>query len=527
VGERLAPVNAAGVSSPVSGARAAVLRLADVVTSRPLVLLGALFAAAFLLRLVEVAGAPLDFHAMRQYRGLIIARDLFFDASPVIPDWQRQVAEASRAHQGTLEPPIMELLVATGYRLLGSEQLWLPRVLSSLIWLLGGGFLYAIVRRIGGGIAALFAAGFYLLLPFAVAASRSFQPDPLMVALTLASLWATLRYQSVPSGGRLAVAAALSGLAVLVLPRTVFVLAAVFAGLALVRGGARRGLVHPHTAIFGLVLLAPALASYGLAAATGGWRADVAQATIVPQLWLSSLYWRGWLEQIDATVGLLPFFGALVGTLLYREATARAFAVGLWIGYAAFCLVFNYAIAVHDYYHLQLVPIVAIGLAPLASLFLGQLGVLDAPARIAAFGVLAMAILLVVAFDRARIANPGWVEQVATKEEIGAVVGHSPRTVFLSGDYGLSLEYHGFVAGEPWPLASDLEWERLAGAPAPAAADRFAEAYAPASPEFFIVEDLDQLALQQDLADLLEGTYPVLVSGGGYVVYDLRAEAGR
>ena len=113
-----------------------------------------------------------------------------------LDDDEKRALQAQRAllkgiledKQGILEPPIMEFAVATGYRVLGGERLWLPRLFSTIFWLTGGGFLYLIGKRVADGDAALFGTAFYLFLPFATVASRSFQPDPLMVMLMLASV---------------------------------------------------------------------------------------------------------------------------------------------------------------------------------------------------------------------------------------------------------------------------------------------------------------------------------------------------
>src|SRR5678815_2611230 len=94
-----------------------------------------LFLAAFGIRMLYANEPPLNFHATRQYRSLIIARGYYFDSAAGIPEWQKQVAHYSQQKQGTLEPPILEFLVSLGYHVLGGEQLWLPRLLSSLFWL--------------------------------------------------------------------------------------------------------------------------------------------------------------------------------------------------------------------------------------------------------------------------------------------------------------------------------------------------------------------------------------------------------
>jgi len=135
--------------------------------SKPLVVLGFLFIAALGIRLYHLNEPPLNFHATRQYRSLIVAREYYFDGSTSVPEWEKEVAHLSRQKQGILEPPILEFLVSIGYRILGAERLWLPSLLSSLFWLVGGGFLYLIGKRITDADAALFATAFYLFLPFA------------------------------------------------------------------------------------------------------------------------------------------------------------------------------------------------------------------------------------------------------------------------------------------------------------------------------------------------------------------------
>jgi uncharacterized membrane protein len=203
-------------------------------------ILGFLSVAALGIRLYHSTDPPLDFHATRQYRSLIIARGFYFDHLASIPEWKKQVAHCSQKKQGILEPPIMEFVVATGYRVLGGERLWLPRLFSTIFWLTGGGFLYLIGKRVADGEAALFGTAFYLFLPFATVASRSFQPDPLMVMLMLASVWAILRYDDAPSKARLAGAAVLSSLAFVIKPGSVFVIIAAFLALAICRQGIRR-----------------------------------------------------------------------------------------------------------------------------------------------------------------------------------------------------------------------------------------------------------------------------------------------
>jgi hypothetical protein len=491
-------------------------------------LLALLFLGAFALRLYHIDQPPFDFHAARQYRSLIIARGIYYDAVANVPAWQREVAEASRLRQGVLEPPLMESLAAAGYAIAGSEQTWIPRVLSSLFWLMGGAFLYRIGATLIDRRTALLALTFYLFLPFSVVASRSFQPDPAMVALILLSLWATLRHHLHPTPGRLAAAIACAALAMIWQPKAIPVVVAVVIVLAVQRRGPRNlAWLREAAALLGPAAV-PAVIVYGSLALSGAFRTDIAQGIFRPDLWASPFLWRGWLLTIDQAVGWLPFFGGLLGLSLFPRGTPRALLLGLWFGYAAFGLAFDYSVAVDDYYHLQLVPIIALSAAPIVALSLERAeGIApELPWRALRGVVVAAAVVLAVIVARVRTENPGWEHAVAIREAIGAAVGHSTHTIFLAGDYGGTLEYHGLLAGRPWPLQSDLEFEALTDRSPIDARSRFDRDFAAERPEYFIVLDLDQLAAQPDLMTFLDGGFEPLVETEDYRIYDLRLPRG-
>jgi len=485
-------------------------------------ILGFLFLAALGIRLYRSTDPPLDFHATRQYRSLIIARGFYFDHLASIPEWKKQVAHCSQKKQGILEPPIMEFVVASGYRVLGGERLWLPRLFSTIFWLTGGGFLYLIGKRVADGEAALFGTAFYLFLPFATVASRSFQPDPLMVMLMLASVWAILRYDDAPSKARLAGAAVLSSLAFVIKPGSVFVIIAAFLALAICRQGIRRAVWSRAFGVFVAVTLVPTFLIYGYGIVSGAFLVNEARKTVLPQLWVSSFFWRGWLMQIGTTVGFVCFIGALLGTFAFRRGMPRALITALWVGYVAFGLALNYNLATHDYYQLQLVPIVGLSLGPIVALVMHRLYELQ-PARhwrLAIWGVWCLALLLSLADARARLVNASVERKVAIQQEIGEQVRHSPKTIFLSGDYGVPLEYHGLLCGTSWPIGWDLEWERLAGKPELGAQERFDRRYAKDAPQYFIVEDVREFAKQPDLGRFLS-QFPIVAQDSDYVIFTL------
>jgi 4-amino-4-deoxy-L-arabinose transferase-like glycosyltransferase len=492
-------------------------------TYRRLLILGVLFAAALGIRLYHINEPPLRFHATRQYRSLLIARSYYLDSQSSVPRWMKQIADISRQRQGMLEPPILPFLVSLGYRLVGGEHFWIPQFLSSMFWLIGGGFLYLIACRLTDGAAALFATAFYLLLPFAVVASRSFQPDPLMIMLLLASILAVLHYHESPSSLRLGAAAITAAGAFLIKPVCLFTILGAFVAPAIARQGVWRGLVSRDTLCFTSVMLLPTLGIYLYGLWTGRFLVGEAEKTLLPELWASRFFWRSWLTNIEITVGWGSFLGGLLGTLLLRQGLPFALLIGLWTGYAIFGLVFNYNLATHDYYQLQLIPIVALSLGQVATLVLRELrerqpGLVG---RLPVGAILLLALYLALAVARGKLDTSGAAQEVRRKEEIGNRVDHSSRTIFLSADYGVPLEYHGLLSGFAWPIASDLEWEQLAGQRGLDAGERFEEWFAKYSPEYFIVEDLQEFEHQTDLKRFLTSRFPIIAQSPDYLIFGL------
>jgi 4-amino-4-deoxy-L-arabinose transferase-like glycosyltransferase len=484
-------------------------------------LLLAIFIAALGVRLYHVQDPPLDFQATRQYRSLLLAREYYFETGDFAPAWKRDVAEVSAQRQGLLEPPLLEHVVAVAYRVTGGESIWLPRTLSAIFWLVGGVCLYPIARRLAGPDAAMLSLVFYLLLPFAVIASTSFQPDPLMIMLILSALLAMVRYDEQPTRRRFCIAAGLSASAFLVKPISLFLLVSPFLALSIAHSGVR-AFVRLPTILFVLVTVLPTLGVYAYGVLSGAFLIKEAEKTLLPQLILSDFFWRQWLTYVSAVVSLPVLVAAVFGSALLKRTTSKAFMLGLWIGYALFCLVVNYNLATHDYYQLQLIPVCALGLAPLAAL---GLNVVDSP-RLRwiprGLPVAVLAVLIAAALARSAMRPRASDHEAVIAQQIGDLVQHSTRTVYLAADYGVPLEYHGQLAGAAWPIASDLEWERLAGVPQPNAEQRFDMWFAPDAPEYFIVLDLSELDNQPDLKQFLMDDFRLIAQTPDYWVFDLR-----
>lgn len=196
-------------------------------------LLVLLFGAALAVRLYGITDPPLDFHPTKQYRSALTTRAYYFEQQPAVAEWQREVARDNLRRIGVIVPTPQERAIAHVYQLMGGERLWLGRVLSATGWLIGGLFLFALARRIASFEGALLGTAFYLLLPFSVIASRSFQPDPLMVMAMVAALFLGVRYQEEGGAVRFGLAAAAAAVAVFIKPISIFLVVAGFVGASL------------------------------------------------------------------------------------------------------------------------------------------------------------------------------------------------------------------------------------------------------------------------------------------------------
>src|SRR3990172_3137230 len=157
------------------------------------IILAVLLLLGFGLRMLDLTDPPLDFHPTRQFRGAVVARSIYYQLSPSGDPYIQQQAVSLRNSVSDLEPPILESIVALACLVSGGETLWVARILTSLFWVLAAIPLYALARRFTAPAAALLCVAYYLFLPFGVLASRSFQPDPLMVAWLVLSLFAAYR----------------------------------------------------------------------------------------------------------------------------------------------------------------------------------------------------------------------------------------------------------------------------------------------------------------------------------------------
>lgn len=141
-----------------------------------------LLALGGVLRLLDITDPPLDFQPSRQLRNSLVARDIYYSLLPTATDEEKTLTKQFASSVGQYEPPIIESIVAVSYFIAGGETIVVARIWETFFWLLAGVALFDLMRRASSPWAALIGLAYYLILPFSVQASRSFQPDPLMTS---------------------------------------------------------------------------------------------------------------------------------------------------------------------------------------------------------------------------------------------------------------------------------------------------------------------------------------------------------
>jgi hypothetical protein len=492
-----------------------------------------IFALGIAIRLNDLTDLPLDFHSTRQLLSALKARGMYYETRTDVPPEERSFAIQQWKFRASVEPEFFERIVAWTYRFTG-EQLWVPRVYSSAFWLIGGWFLYLLARRLVSEDGAIAAMAIYLFLPYAVIASRSFQPDPLMVMFIILFWWAVYEWST--SGGRVAASEAsgvsrpqswlfailaglFGGLAIFIkFPAAFFVIGGGL-GAVLSRGSVKEALKNPQVYVMALLGILPGAAYFVYGVFIAGYLGQQFSGRFIPSLFLSPSYYIGWLNMLNLVAGGLVLMLALFGLFFFDKEKLR-FMLGLWAGYFVFGLYFNYHISTHDYYSLPLIPILALSLAPLADFLLSKLAQLTSTKilRFVSVFILLFGVIASLWNVRNQMNAVDYRPEALMWQEISRVTD-GYNLAGLTQDYGSRLAYWGWRNITAWPSYGDLRYhEDLRGAQNDFDA-QFTDLAA--KKDLFLVTDFNDLNRQPFLKTKLAG-YPIFAQGDGYVIYELK-----
>ena len=475
-----------------------------------------MFLLATLVRLdsISAPGHLLD----REYTSAIFARAYYFANNNEIEDWRREIAVIAKNQQPVLEPPLLDFMVSLIYRIAGREELSFARYLTNALWLTGGIFMFLISRKLLSTDEALVATAYYLFVPMGIIISRSFQPDSLMMMLFLISLHLIVLYFEAPSAKRLLAAAGLAGITLLLRPLVIFAIFCAFLAFSIHRNQNWKKNFDLSFITFSVVSLLPSVLYYGYGIIFAGFMRWKVSTSFMPYLLVKKDFWLGWFNNVISVAEFMPLFLAIFGFFLLRNRKVQYLALGLALSFLVFSVAFTYHIHTHPYYHIQLFPIVGLCLAPVIVSVVQSLK--QATGKFWWMPVVG-AFLFAAYVGYREVRNSLYqtrLEDPAVAREIGEIVRHSSRAVYVAFYYGIPLEYYGEFGGAPWPVRIEDEFYRRPGEAELTVQERIDGLGF--IPEYYVITHFDLYNRKhQDLGTYLENHCSVLAETDAYLIY--------
>jgi len=475
------------------------------------------------IRFYDLTDPPLDFHATRQLRAALMARGFYhqwFD-DPRVEDWQREMAVEQLTGSEIIEPPIFEMAMALVYKIVGMEQPWIARIFASIFWLIGGLALFLLARNMTSVDGAVIALAFYIFLPFGVVASRSFQPDPLMVMWIVVAWWTFYRWHQSPTWKHAIFAGLSAGMAILTKNVAIFMLLPSIAATLLVGRGLKDTLKDSQAWAIAVLAALPTVlyTLYGL------WMLELGaqfEGRFFPELLTDPAHYAKWLNEVLKIMSFPTLLGGLLGMFIFRKPIQRAFVIGLWSGYAFYGLLFPYHFLTHSYYHLPLIPIVGLSLASVSDPIFERIVNLKLSnvSYLMIYGVLTFGVVFQIWNARIELFED-FRHEPAYWQMIGDIVKHDTEVVSLSQDYSNRVSYYGWINPLNWPGVAHFNYRELRGGK-PVEFDEWFAEYTQGK-DFFLVTRIKELNRQPELEEALYNGYEIYAEGEGYIVFDLKS----
>jgi hypothetical protein len=212
-------------------------------------------------------------------------------------------------------------------------------------------------------------------------------------------------------------------------------------------------------------------------------------------------------------------FLSLIGAFIAKP-TARSLMFGFWVGYAIYGLAFPHHITTHDYYHLPLVPIVALSLAPIGQMLLSKLAQQAKIWQFAFLGVTIIGIAYPLWMARSVLVGQNFYHEPDYWQEIGDVLPDDGAVIALTQDYGHRLMYYAWEKVSLWPNKAQQNLSELRGSRERDFQNEFEKRIE--GKRYFLITSPSQLDAQPLLKRTLQDNYSVYIEGEGYIIYDLR-----
>lgn len=481
-------------------------------------LLIAIFALGLAIRLYDLTDAPLDFHSTRQLHSALMARGMYYSITPDadIPDWQRETSITQWKMEGMVEPPILEWLVALTYRLAGGAYIWIARLYAILFWMLAAVGVWLLARETVGEEGALVGVTFFLIYPYGVYASRSFQPETLLVMLLIYSAWSALRWEKQQDWKWAIIAGTLAGLSILIKAVAVFFIAGIWLGGLFSHLKFNQLLKNRQIWIIGILCFLPYIIFLRYASLSADGYAGQFNLRFFPQMWTQVSFYLSWLGTLRLSISLEWLLVGLVGILIMNVKTPRWMLMGVLIGYLLLGFTLPYHISSHDYYNLPLYLIISIGLAVIAQNLIAA-----HPDRLIKVSFIFLIILGVSAYGYEAyrtLKRTNYASEIVFWEQLSEQLGRSAKVVALCEDYGYRLAYWGWNSPVNWMNTEDIRIRLAAGQ-----TFDFGNYFKSSTQgkDYFLITLKDEYEKQADLKHYLSSNFIIKQETDRYLIYDL------
>ena len=501
-----------------------------------------IFSLAIFLRIYDITDEPICCNPVRQLQGAVISRGIYYEIFPIEDDITVNRAISMKNSMAEHEPRFLQNIVAFTYVIAGKEIPWVAGLYNNLFWMVGGIALFALARRIAitsnpidensstayltASFSGLLALLYYMVLPFSVITSRSFQPDPGMVMWLILASYALFRFMQEETWIWAILTGLLSGIAILVKVVALGPIAsAIIAAILFLYGpktikGIPSALVRilrqPKLWIMGLLMVAPPILFYVSRQQrafdyASGWIFSMWNLLLTPGMYIN---WATLVIRLFNPVALIL---ALLG-LWFSRGRSRALLLGLWVGYILYGLFFPYQIGTHDYYHLMLVPIISLTMVPMFQVVISRLANLSLVWRIGFI----MLVLLVTAYyswhSLTFWARVDYRDQPIVWREISSQIPKDGKTIAVTQDFGLRMLYYGWRRVDLWPNANQIEVREMREKGIP-----FDSLFAKQTKgkKYFLITDFEDFEEQPELKDFLNNQFKILEHNEHYIIFDL------
>lgn len=372
-----------------------------------------------------------------------------------------------------VEPPLLQHLTAITYAIVGEEVPWVSGIFSSLFWLIGGFFLFRIARRaVGDQLGAITALAFYLLAPYSILLSMSFQPEALLVLGFLISIDSLLSnpFQTWNSAIRVSLTCGVWALA-----KPGLSLIPVFALCFAVNSWQRNERFYKNAKqlLFYFFVPLPSIAYvvwYKL-------RSPLSLFSITDDEFLAGHLTLDYLNHLTLlptipsyiviVVGLAAFGFSLWSTLLWGGNLQRRVYFGLLAGYLGNVIFFVHALGDYksygilpSYYHWPLIPLTAVGLGVgvknlFACINWRQLGI---SYRII-FATIALRAVVVLPLGAMNQASTASIPNPTLYPLINRFVPRGERALVFSDFMAQDVRLHSWLQTQSW--SQEMEFLKL------------------------------------------------------------------